>query len=273
MTADSPTTLGTIFADTFKPVIGMLHLPALPGSPGHGRAAAKARAQVLRDARALSAAGVDGLMLENFGDVPFHAGRVPATTVAQMTAIALAVREAVDVPLGINVLRNDGRSALAVAQAVGASFIRVNVLHGAVLADQGVIQGEAAALLRERVMLGATSIRIFADVQVKHAAPLADWPVAEQVADLLHRCLADALIVTGEATGRPTDPQCLAQVKHAAGSAGVLVGSGVTAESVRGLADHADGFIVGTFFKRDGQVSAPVDGERVRSLLSALGRG
>src|SRR3954466_9139642 len=145
-----------------KPVIGMLHLPPLPGSPRYARAPGgdAIRELVLRDAEALAGGGVHGLMLENFGDVPFYPGRVPAHTVAAMTAIAAEVRRQFpELPLGINVLRNDGQSALAIATAVGAQYVRVNILCGARLADQGILQGIAHELLRERAMLRAEHVR------------------------------------------------------------------------------------------------------------------
>src|SRR2546430_14170914 len=155
-----------------EPVIGMLHLPPLPGSPAYDLAGGMAalREAVLRDADALAAGGIHALMLENFGDVPFYPGRVPAHTVAAMTALAADVRQRFpELPLGINVLRNDGQSALAIAAAVGAHFIRVNVLCGARVADQGLLQGIAHDLLRDRALLRAQHVKIFADIDVKHS--------------------------------------------------------------------------------------------------------
>ena len=253
-------------------VIGMLHLPALPGAPRFGGDLGAVREAVLRDAEALAAGGANGLMLENFGDVPFYPGRVPAHVVAQMTALACEVRRLVpDLPLGINVLRNDGQSALAVAHAAGAEFIRVNVLCGARVADQGILQGIAHDLLRDRKTLGAERVRIFADVDVKHSAPLgAVRSLADEVADTLHRGLADAVIVSGSGTGKATDPAHVRSVKATAGRVPVYVGSGVTAETVQQFLPHADGFIVGTAFKRGGMASEPVEVERVRALLDRL---
>src|SRR5947209_4747086 len=135
-------------ATVAKPIIGMLHLPPLPGTPRYALPIAQILEHVLRDADALSTGGVHGLMLENFGDVPFFPGRVGSETIAAMTAIAVEVRKRFALPLGINVLRNDGCSALAIAAAVGASFIRVNVLCAARVTDQGIIQGIAHHLLR-----------------------------------------------------------------------------------------------------------------------------
>ncbi len=169
-----------------KVVIGMVHLMPLPGSPRYGGDLRAVREAAMRDAAALAEGGVDGLMIENFGDVPFYPGRVPAYVVAHMTALTVEVRRRFDLPVGINVLRNDGRSGLAVAHAAGAQFVRVNVLCGARAADQGVIQAIAHDLLRERAALRA-DVKIFADVDVKHSAPLAPRALAEEAADTLHR--------------------------------------------------------------------------------------
>jgi hypothetical protein len=254
-------------------VIGMLHLPALPGSPSFSDDWKKAREALLADVHVLTAGGVDGLMMENFGDVPFYPGRVPVYVATMMAALAMEVRRASDLPLGINVLRNDGQTALAVAHAVRAEFIRVNVLCGARVADQGVLQGIAHDLLRERAMLGASNIKIMADVDVKHSAPLAARPIADEVDDTLERGLADALVVSGAGTGKTTDLQKVRDVKAAAANrAPVFIGSGITARSVRSYFDVADGFIVGTAIKRDGVAAAPVDPDRVAELMRAVGR-
>jgi len=253
-----------------KIVIGMLHLPALAGAPRARLNLKQIHESLLRDAETLEAGGVHGLMMENFGDVPFYPGRVPAYVVAQMTALACAVRERTQLPLGINVLRNDGCAALAVAYAAGADFIRVNVLCGARVADQGVIQGIAHDLLRERALLGATAIKIFADVDVKHSAALAERPLEDEVADVIERGRAEAVVVSGAGTGKATDPAKAERVKRAAAETPVFIGSGITAESIGRFADCADGFIVGTALKQDGVATNPVELKRVRELLAAL---
>lgn len=254
-----------------RPVIGMLHLPPLPGSPRFVGSLEEFRSAIVRDAAALVEGGVHGLMIENFGDVPFYPGRVPAHVVATMTALAMEVRRKFDVPLGVNVLRNDGQSALAVAHAVDAQFIRVNVLCGARVADQGLIQGIAHDLLRERALLGATGIKILADVDVKHSAPLAERALADEVEDTVERGLADAVIVSGTGTGKATDPAHVAAVKAAARGASVFVGSGVSAETIEQYLPHADGFIVGTAFKNDRDPKNPVDVRRVKAFMKRLG--
>ena len=265
------TALVPAWSSVATPVIGMLHLPPLVGAPACSADLATIRERILDDAETLVTGGVHGLMMENFGDTPFFPDRVPASVVAQMTALAGHVRRRYDVPLGINVLRNDARSALAIAHAVGAEFIRVNILCGARVTDQGIIQGCAHDLLRDRAALGAQRIRILADVDVKHSAPLGTpLPLEEEVHDTLARGGADGIIVSGSGTGRPTDAAHVQRAKAAAGDAPVFVGSGVTPETARALAAHADGFIVGTALKRDGRVDQPVDVERVRTLLRAL---
>jgi hypothetical protein len=226
---------------------------------------------VLRDAETLIRGGVNGLLLENFGDAPFARRRVSAGTVAALTTLATAVRSRFDVPFGINVLRNDALSALAIAVAVDAAFIRVNVLTGARLTDQGIIQGNAHTLLRERSRLRADRIRIFADVNVKHSVALGvERPIEEEAAETVQRGGADGLIVSGVGTGRPADVAELRRVKQAGGATPVVVGSGLDPESAAAYAADADGFIVGTGLKRDGVVTNPVDEGRVAALLALL---
>lgn len=254
-----------------KPVIGMLHAPPLPGAPRFDDRREAILERVLRDAEALLAGGVHGLLLENFGDAPFYPDRVPVAVVSHLTWLACEVRRRFDTPLGINVLRNDGRAALAVAAAAGARFIRVNVLSGACVTDQGIVQGCAHELMRDRAALQADAIGVLADVRVKHSSPLGQpRDIADEVADLVERAGADALVVTGPATGRPADPADLRRVKSAAGATPVLVGSGVAPENIAELAALADGFIVGTALKRGGRVENPVDPQLVRALLCRL---
>jgi membrane complex biogenesis BtpA family protein len=247
----------------------MLHLPALPGAPLSKLKLPEIRDFILRDTETLVNGGVDGLMMENFGDVPFYPGRVPVAVVEQMTEIAADVREKTGLPLGINVLRNDGLSALAIAHPTGANFIRVNVLAGARVTDQGLIQGIAHNLLRERAALKAENIKIFADVDVKHSAPLAARPLQDEVDDLIERALADAIVVSGAGTGKATEPDKVRRVKKYAGETPVFIGSGVTPETIKDF-DAADGFIVGTSLKRDGVAANPVELERVKALMKQI---
>jgi hypothetical protein len=250
-----------------KPVVGMLHLRPLPGSPRYGSELEAVRSALWRDAEALLAGGVNGLMLENFGDHPFFPREVPPWTTAHMTALAVEARRRFDLPLGINVLRNAGSAALAVAHAAGADFIRVNVLAGARVTDQGLLEGIAHELLRDRKLLHGEQIKILADVNVKHSAPLAAVTLEAEVVDLIERAGADALVVSGSATGKPAARDELHRVKAVSGKTPVLVGSGVGLDSVEEYLPLADGFIVGSYFKVDGFVKNPVDTYRVRELM------
>lgn len=250
----------------------MLHVPALPGAPMNHEPFSSIRDWVLRDAEVLAEAGFDGFILENFGDTPFFPQRVPAETVAFLSVLAHDVKRRFALPLGINVLRNDGRSALAVAAATGAEFIRVNVLTGARVADQGILQGEAHEILRDRRALGS-SVRIFADVAVKHSAPLGVRDLKDEVEDTLRRGHADAVIVSGSATGKETSLDDLRAAKQAAGSALVLAGSGVTPGNAAKVLRIADGIIAGTSLKRDGVTTNPVDAGRAREFVRAAAGG
>ncbi len=269
MVLDLAATFGTA-----SPVVGMVHLPPLPGSPRYdpndGREAVLDRARA--DARALADGGVDGLVVENYGDAPFYAEDVPKHVVAEMTRVATAVAETVDCPVGINVLRNDAAAALSVAAAVGAAFVRVNVHTGARVTDQGVIEGRAAETLRLRERLDA-DVTVLADVAVKHSAALGEQDLGTAVADAIDRGRADGLVVSGPATGEVTDADDLRTVVAARDDTDpdvpVFVGSGVTADSVADLLSVADGAIVGTALKANGVTTNPVDGDRVRALVAA----
>ena len=262
---------GTVPSTQAPWLIGMLHCPPLPGSPRFDGDIATLRDRVLSDAELLVSGGFRSLMLENFGDTPFLPGNLSPVTIAHLTTIAREVRARYpQIELGINVLRNDGCAALAIAHAVGASFIRVNVLCGARVTDQGLIQGIAHDLLRLRSQLGATDIRILADVDVKHSAPLAARPIAEEVRDAIERGHADAIIVSGSSTGSAIDNSHLEEAVSAAAGVPVLIGSGVNETTAAELLKLADGAIIGSSLKVDGQATAPVDITRVQQLLAAV---
>jgi len=252
-------------------IIGMLHVPALPGAPRNELHFQAIIDWVVKDAEALVSGGVDGLLVENFGDIPFYPGRVPPHTVAFLTAVAREVRRRTPLPIGINVLRNDAESALAVAAAVEAEFIRVNVHTGARVTDQGLIEGRAHDTLRYRKLLGS-NIHIFADVDVKHSAPLAARAIEEEIEDAVSRGCADGIIVSGSGTGRQTNPADLRRAKSAAGEVPVYAGSGVDARSVATVLRIADGVIVGTALKYSGITTNRVDPDLVQALVRA-GRG
>lgn len=246
----------------------MLHVPALPGAPANRDSLDAIRSKVLRDARALAEGGVDSLIIENFGDVPFYPRRVPPHTIAYMAVIGREIAAAVPLPIGVNVLRNDGMGALAVASAIGAAFVRINVYTGARLTDQGLIEGEAHRIQRYRRFLGA-QVQVFADVAVKHSATLAPRPLPEEIEDTIARGMADAIIVSGVATGKEAALADVKLAKRCAKNTPVLVGSGVNASNVAAMLACADGCIVGTAFKNDGRTTNPVDPHRVQEFIGA----
>uniref|UniRef100_A0A7C2JZT3 BtpA/SgcQ family protein n=1 Tax=Schlesneria paludicola TaxID=360056 RepID=A0A7C2JZT3_9PLAN len=265
-----PSPLLPEWRDIVHPVIGMVHAPPLPGSPRYGGDWAAVEQHVLADVAALVTGGVHGLMLENYGDTPFFPDAVPPITIASLTRLAGAIVRETPLPLGINVLRNDACAAIAIAAATGARFVRVNVLTGARVTDQGIISGQAHRLLRERMSLGAQAVKILADVDVKHSAPLAVRPLAEETHDLVLRGGADAVIVSGPATGQPVNVTELLEVVQAASGRPVWVGSGVTAKSVAALLPHCRGLIVGSSLKRQGDPNQPVDPQRVAEFMAAV---
>jgi membrane complex biogenesis BtpA family protein len=248
-------------------LVGMVHLRPLPGSPGWRGSMDEVVDAARRDAEALLAGGCDALLVENMGDVPYLRGRVAPATVA---AMAVATRRVVGLgaPVGVQVLAAANREALGVAVAAGATFLRVEAFAYAHVADEGWLDACAGELVRDRAALGA-EVAFWADVRKKHAAHAvtADLDLAE-LAKGTAFCGADALIVTGVATGRPT----AAQDVDAARAAGlpVAVGSGVTPEDAPALAARADALIVGSWLKRGGDWRAEVDPDRVRRLRAAM---
>jgi uncharacterized protein len=251
-------------------LIIVVHLLPLPGSPRWGGNFKKVIRSALDDARVSADGGADAIIIENFGDVPFHKCEVPAETTAAMAVVGAAVRETVKLPIGFNVLRNDGRAALALCGSCGGDFIRVNVLSGAMVTDQGIIEGCACTVTRLRPQL-APNAKILADVHVKHGSPLANVPLEIAARDSVERGLADALIVSGTGTGQATSLDDVQHVRSACPQVPILIGSGVTAANGASYLQFADGLIVGTWVKREGKLSNPVDRNRVAALRKAIG--
>jgi membrane complex biogenesis BtpA family protein len=253
-----------------KLLIGVVHLGASPGAPRFAGDVGALLRRAGEDSRALVGGGCDALLVENFGDVPFFPRSVPPETVA---TLALALREVVGVaggaPVGVNVLRNDARAALGLCAATGASFVRVNVHVGAAVTDQGVVEGAAAETLRERARL-CPDVALLCDVHVKHATPLGRESLADAALDAVRRGLADALIVTGRATGSPPSAGELDEVRGAGTGVPVLAGSGLAPGNAAELLARADGAIVGSAFERDGVAGGPVERARVEAVAAAF---
>jgi membrane complex biogenesis BtpA family protein len=245
----------------------MVHLGPLPGSPTPDPIDATIE-RAIADARILTDAGFDALMVENFGDAPFFADAAPTVTATAMTRIVTDLMGNTDLPIGVNVLRNDGLSAVAVAAATGARFIRVNVLSGSMFTDQGPIVGRAAELARMRAALHPDLV-VLADVMVKHATPPPGLTIEQAAADLWERSGADGIVVSGTGTGRPLQGDHLEAVAEAAPGAPLYAGSGVTTETVAAMLEVCAGVIVGTATKVDGVVTNPVDPARANHIREA----
>jgi membrane complex biogenesis BtpA family protein len=259
----------TLFNKHHKVLIGVVHLRPLPGSP-RWRGDLEALIEfAVNDALTYERGGAHALFIENFGDVPFTKGTVAAETIAAMTAAGRSIRQAVKLPIGFNVLRNDARAALALCAVCGGAFVRINVHTGAMLTDQGLIEGNAYDTLRYRQRICAPA-QIFADVHVKHAVPLGNWTIEDAARDTVERGLADALIVSGAGTGLATDLADVERVRRTCPATKILLGSGVTLENVRDFLPAADGFIVASSLKLNGRLSNPVDAKRVAALARAL---
>lgn len=255
-----------------RAVIGVVHLPALPGSPAYdGERLDDLVAAALGDAQRYARGGVHGLIVENHGDIPFaKPDAIGPETAAVMAVITDRIRREVGLPLGINVLANAAEQAIAVALAGGARFVRVNQWANAYVANEGFLEGPAAAATRYRSRLRAQHLRVFADVHVKHGAHAitADRSLEELTRDL-EFFDADAIIVTGQRTGDGADLEQLRTVRGAT-QLPLLVGSGVTEANVTPILEVADGVIVASALKRDGVWWNPVDEARVRSFMAVV---
>ncbi|MCC6676854.1 MAG: BtpA/SgcQ family protein [Phycisphaerales bacterium] len=269
-----PGTMLTLFDR--KALIGMVHVPALPGSPRHSLPIDRIIADAADEARILAESGFDALIIENMHDRPYIHGAHGPETVAAMTRAGLAVREVArrgdtPLPIGVQILSGGNREALAVALAIGASFIRCENFVFSHVADEGLLaRAEAGPLLRYRRQIGAEHIHIFCDIKKKHAshAITADVSVAE-AAEAAEFFGADGLIITGAATGKPARTEDVAEARRAS-RLPLLVGSGVTPEQVAPLLQHADALIIGSWIKRDGIWSNPIDPARCRHLAEAF---
>ncbi len=242
-----------------KVVIGVVHLLPLPGSPCYENFEDVVE-RAIRDAVAIEEGGCDAVIVENYGDIPFQK-EVGKEVVACMTVVAKEIKDRISIGLGINVLRNDGFAAIAIAKAVKADFVRINQLFFSSLMPEGVMEGIAGDLMRYRKYIDCSAM-IFADINVKHAVhqvKLEDYCLN------VERSLADAVIVTGKVTGGEVNLADLKYVKENV-RVPVLVGSGVNSSNAGRIIKYCDGVIVGSYIKRDGEV----DVERVRRIVRSV---
>lgn len=255
-----------LFASS-KPVIGMIHVGALPGTPASILGLREVEAQAVREAKIYRDAGLHGVMLENMHDTPYLRGGVGPEIVAAMAVIARAVKEVTRLPCGVQILAAANAEALAVALAGDLDFIRAEGFAFAHVADEGIIQSSAAELLRYRRAIGAEHVQVWADVKKKHSshAITSDVGIGE-TAHAVEFMRGDAVIVTGTVTGDAPKAEDVRAVKRAT-RLPVYLGSGVTAENVAGFLADADGFIVGSEFKRGGHWSGAVEARRIQRFM------
>ncbi|HEY0726888.1 MAG TPA: BtpA/SgcQ family protein, partial [Pyrinomonadaceae bacterium] len=250
-----------------KPVIGVIHVGALPGTPRSSQSVSELISLARDEAKLYRESGVDGVIVENMHDVPYLRGEVGPEIVAAMTAIAAEVKRECGLPVGVQLLAGANIEAMAVAHAADLDFIRAEGYAYAHVADEGLIQASAAKLLRYRRMIGATRVQVWTDVKKKHAAHAitADVSLGE-TAETVEFMGADCVIVTGSATGKPPN---VADVREAKSHCHlpVFLGSGITQNNVSEFYNHADGFIIGSAFKLDGLWSNTVDPARVATFL------
>ncbi len=261
----------SLFAHS-KPVIGVIHVGALPGTPRGVQAVSELVARAGNEAKLYRECGIDGVIIENMHDVPYLRGEVGPEIVAAMTAIATEVKGTCGLPVGVQILAGANIEALAVAHAADLDFIRAEGYAYAHVADEGLIQASAAKLLRYRKMIGATRVQVWADVKKKHAAHAitADVSLGE-TAETVEFMGASCVIVTGSATGKPPN---IADVQEAKShcSLPVLLGSGVTENNIAEFYDDADGFIIGSAFKFEGLWSNTIDAARVTGFMRTIDR-
>ncbi|MGG6294331.1 photosystem I biogenesis protein BtpA [Leptolyngbya sp. AN02str] len=256
---------------TDHPIVGVVHLLPLPTSPRWGGSLRAVIDRAEQEATALASGGVDGIIVENFFDAPFTKGSVDPAVVSAMSLIVQRLMNLVTLPIGVNVLRNDAQSAMAIATCVQAHFIRVNVLTGVMATDQGLIEGQAHQLLRYRRELGS-DVKILADVLVKHARPLGSPNLTTAVQETIERGLADGIILSGWATGSPPNLEDLELASAAANDTPLFIGSGANWENIPQLIQAANGVIVSSSLKRRGKIEQPIDPIRVSQFVESMRR-
>lgn len=265
-----PVDLKQIFK-TPNPIIGVVHLQPLPTSVRWGGNLKAIIGRAEQEATALASGGVNGIIVENFFDAPFAKDEVDPAVVSAITLVVQRLMNLVTLPIGVNVLRNDGKSAMAIASCTQAHFIRVNVLNGVMACDQGLIEGQAHQLLRYRRELGS-DVKILADVLVKHGRPLGSPNLTTAVQETIERALADAVIISGWTTGSPPNLEDLELATAAAAGTPVFIGSGANWENISSLISAVDGVIVSSSLKRHGRIEQPIDPIRVSQFVEATRR-
>ena len=248
-------------------IYGVIHLKGLPGSTSNIFSIDKIVKLAQNDIDTLTAGGIDGLIIENFGDAPFVKDNLSKRSLVSFTTVVsnLDIDKKLDV--GINVLRNDGISALSIAEATDADFVRINVLNNIMYTDQGIIEGKSYDISQFRNTL-SKEIKVFADVFVKHATPPYGAKIENHTKELLERAGADVVIVSGDGTGEETNIEDLQRIRDIVPLGKLAIGSGLNEDNIKKYVDISDIGIIGTDFKLDGILNNPVDLNRVKNLIT-----
>tara|TARA_B100001123_G_scaffold217303_1_gene245354 strand:- start:811 stop:1572 length:762 start_codon:yes stop_codon:yes gene_type:complete len=249
--------------------IGVVHLKALPGSPSYENNLSEIYKSALEDSTALQNGGVDSIIIENFGDIPFTKNSISKLTLAHFTNIAKELSDSLNIDIGINVLRNDGESALSIADSINANFVRINILSGTMYTDQGIIEGKANKLIKLKNSL-SNNIEIYADVFVKHAVPPIGYTIENQTEELLLRAGADKIIITGDGTGKEINFEQLEKLREIVPKGQLAIGSGVNESNIENYKNIADILIIGTGFKVDQNIAKPIDVKSVEKLIKMI---
>ena len=252
-----------------KSLIGMIHVQALPGTPQNHLSVSEIAAQAVKEAKVLAASGMQAIMLENMHDVPYLNRVVGPEIISALTRICSEVRAVSELPMGLQILAGANQAALSVAQAAELQFIRAEGFVFGHMADEGLLQSDAGELLRFRKHIGADQIHIFTDIKKKHSSHAMTSDVSlEDTVEAAEFFLSDGVIITGTHTGKPVNQEALRGV-FASAHLPVLVGSGVTPIGLLQIIDKADAFIVGSYFKKDGNWKNEPDPQRIEALVQA----
>jgi membrane complex biogenesis BtpA family protein len=250
-------------------IYGVIHLKGLPGSTSNELSISEITTLAQNDINGLTEGGVDGIIIENFGDAPFVKDNLSKRSLVSFTTVASNLELDEKLDIGINVLRNDGISALSIAEAIDANFVRINVLNNIMYTDQGIIEGKSYDISQFRNTL-SRDIQVFADVFVKHATPPHGAKIGNHTKELLERAGADVIIVSGDGTGEVTDIEDLNKIRDIVPKGKLAIGSGLNAENIQDFSQIADIGIIGTEFKVDGFLDNPVDANRVKNIIGKI---
>lgn len=254
--------------DLNKPIIGMIHVDALPGTPKYKGSVKAIIEKAVEEAALYRSLGIPVLMIENMHDVPYLNRNVGPEISSIMTVILSEIKRQIDLSLGIQILAGANKEAIASAHSAGADFIRAEGFVFAHVADEGIFSSDAGELLRYRKKIGAENILVFTDIKKKHSSHsiTADTDILE-TAKAAEFFLSDGVIITGSSTGSEPSLEEIKSVKEKVGIP-VLAGSGITAENINAYLEYCDALIIGSYFKEEGKWYNPIDPERVKMLMN-----